>query len=224
MSDKDKGRILARAEALNIRQLFHPFSLLDDAQWDYWIADELPEEEEYKNEIRAALRILRPKHEEQATCRLTIRHALGIVNRAEADQSILSPRSKKSEAAMKRLTAALKKARAAYKSLPPLEQIHLDKVFDLAGAVEFCEQRTGEWKEKPMPKARTSHRQRAAVEMAYKLVEYWLVKKRNLHEAVKLTRKNEWHQLSGILFGNARVDLLAHMTRYQPSSRKPGAK
>jgi hypothetical protein len=204
--------IQAVADALNIRQLYNPFSLLDDAQFDYWIADEqlTPKEGEYQNAVRAALLILNPKPAERAKCRETIRYAIGTVNRAEAEQNILSPRSKKSEMAIKQLTAALDKARVAHKHLPPLEQIRFDKVFDLAGAVAFCEQRTCEWKKTPMPKGRTSHRQQVAVDMAYKLVEYWLVKKRGLHEAVMLTRKNDWHRLSSILFGNARVDLLTH--------------
>lgn len=217
----DKERILALAEALNIRQLYSAFSLLDDAQFDFWIADELPKEGDYKSEIRAALRLLKPKAEEEATCRLTIRYALGIVNRADAERKILSPRSQDSEAALEQLTAALNKARVAYQKLPPLEQIRFDRVINLVGAIEFCEQRRGEWKKTPMPRARPSHRQRAAVEEAYKLAEYWLVKKRGLHEVVNLTRKNGWHRLSSILFG-ADIDLLAHMTRYL--SRKPVAK
>jgi hypothetical protein len=224
MSD-EKKRILALAEALNIRELYHPFgSLLDDAQFDYSLADEWPKEEEYQDVVRAALLILKPKSAERAKCQETIRYAIGTVNRAEAEQNILSPRSKNSEKAIEQLTAALNKARVAHKRLPPLEQIRFDKVFDLAGAVAFCEQRTSEWKKTPMPKGRASHRQRAAVEMAYKLVEYWVVKKKGLHEAVTLTRKNDWHRLSSILFGNARVDLLAHMTRYQRFSRKPDTK
>ncbi|QIG96592.1 hypothetical protein [Bradyrhizobium sp. 6(2017)] len=219
----DKERILALDEALHIRRLYPPFSL-DDALFDFWIMDELPKDGEYQREIRAALHILKPKAEERVTCLLTVRYALGFVKRAETEQRILSPRSKKSEEAMERLTAALKKARIAYNNLPPVERVRFGEVFDLEGAIYFCEQRTDEWKKTPMPRARHSHTQRAAVEMAYKLVQYWLVKKKGLHEAVRLTRNNDWHRLSSILFDNSGVDLLDHMTRYKRLSREPGAK
>jgi hypothetical protein len=222
----DEKETLALADALDIKDRYYPFSLLDDAQFDYWIADErgTPEEGENQKAIRAALLILKPKPSERAKCCETIRYAIGTVNRAEAEQNIRSPRSKNSEDAIEQLIGSLNKARVARKKLPPLEQIRFDKVFELAGAIEFCERVTREWENKSMPRARTSHRQRAAVEMARKLLDYWLVKKMGLHEAVLLTRKNEWHRLSSILFGSPRVDLLAHMMRYERRSRKPVAK
>src|SRR6476646_5031137 len=221
-----KEKILALEEALNIKRLYHPFCLHDDPLPDYWIADECftPKEGEYQKDIRAALLILKPKSTERAKCQETIRYAIGTVNRAEAEQNILLPRSQDSEKAIEQLTAALNKARVARKKLPLLEQIRFDKVFDLTRAVAFCEQRTSELKKMPMPKGPTSHRQRAAVDVAYKLVEYWLVEKRGLHEAVMLTRNNGWHRLSGILLGKPGVDLLAHMMRYHRPSRKPDAK
>ncbi|WP_050384014.1 hypothetical protein [Bradyrhizobium pachyrhizi] len=222
----DKSEIPALLEAMNVRDRHFPLSLVDDGQLDFVIPDEmfLPGKGQYQGEIRKALDILRPTATERATCRETIRYAISFVNRAEEEQRIRSPRSKETVRAVKRLAEAISRAKVAYNDLPPLQQIQFDKVFDLKGAIDFCEQLTSEWEKLPMPLGRASHRQRVAVEMAYKLTEYWLVKKRGLVEAIKLTRKNDWHQLSSILFGDPKIDLLAHMTRYQRSSRKPGAK
>ncbi|MCK1307850.1 MULTISPECIES: hypothetical protein [unclassified Bradyrhizobium] len=227
-----KNEIPKLIEAVNIKDLYYPFSLVPDGHIDFFFTDEaffadqvfLPGGGRYQGAIQKALHILRPNPAERATCRTTIRHAIGTVNRAEEEQRIRSPRSKDSERAVKRLAEALNRAKVAYNDLPPLQQIHFDKAFDLQGAIEFCDDLTFEWKKVPMPQGRASHRQQAAVDVAFKLTEYWLVKKLRLREAITLTRKNAWHQLSAILFGDPKIDLLTHMTRYLRSGRKPGVK
>jgi len=50
--------------------------------------------------------------------------------------------------------------------------------------------------------------------MAYHLVQLWLVVRRGIFDAGRLSEQSSWYKLSAILFGKD-ANLLSHMSRYR---------
>jgi hypothetical protein len=186
--------------------------------------------------IKAALKILNPEPAERERCLEIIKDAFELI---EHGGVFFEPRSKKTKEAVAELLAALKRAKIAKEKLPWVSARLVEIACDFETAIGLCE---NEQKHSAsLPKSGPpSHRQQLAVQTAHDLVQAWLVQRRDIYDAESLSHQSAWYKLSAILFGDQKINLLVHMSRYQKGhrlgspplpisnvikvSRKPGSK
>ena len=168
--------------------------------------------------INDALKILNPKPAERERCLEDIKDAFECVEHAD---EFFKPRSKKTNEAFAKIFAALKRIQNAKKELLRTEARLLDSILGefetvvAAAAIDENEQ----YHTTPLPKSGPpNYRQQLAVEIAYDLVQLWLVQRRDIDQAMSLSKWSEWYRLSELLFGK-KTNLLAHMSRYQKGDR-----
>lgn len=168
--------------------------------------------------IKDALRILKSKPEWEKDCREDIETGVTLVQHRDL---FFVARSKPENIALAQLLAALKRARDAKEKLPWFEKSFFEMACDLEAGIAFCQRDENEQKQIPLqkPLGPPSRRQVQAVQMAWYLVNVWLVRRQGIHavggHAVHaLSRHSAWHELSAILFGE-KIDLITHMSRYK---------
>jgi hypothetical protein len=108
-----------------------------------------------------------------------------------------------------------KKSQSAKAELVWLDARQFKTVCNLRAGIASRDREEDEQKQaaprKPRP---SSHRKFDAVQTAYHLVQLWLVVRRGIFDAGRLSDQSSWYKLSAILFGKD-ANLLSHMFRYR---------
>jgi hypothetical protein len=191
-----------------------PTEHLTMAQLLALLLERLPEWPPIKHDerkIRAALHVLMPEPEWRHDCREDMEAALKLIEKNEFSRQ----RRKQDSRAITQLLAALKKAQSAKAALVWLDARQFENVCNLQAGIAFCDREEDEQQQaaprKPRP---SSHRKFDAVQTAYHLVQLWLVVRRGIFDAGRLSDQSPWYKLSAILFGKD-ANLLSHMSRYR---------
>jgi hypothetical protein len=191
-----------------------PTEHLTMAQLLALLLERLPEWPPVKHDerkIRAALHVLMPEPEWRHVCREDIEATLTLIEKNELSRR----RPKQHKRATAKLLAALKKAQNAKAELVWLDARQFENVCNLQAGIAFCGREEDVQKQaaprKPRP---SSHRKFDAVQMAYHLVQLWLVVRRGIFDAGRLSEQSSWYKLSAILFGKD-ANLLSQMSRYR---------
>jgi hypothetical protein len=164
-----------------------------------------------ETKISAAVQVLMPAPEWQHDCRKDIEVTLTFLEKNE----LFRRRPRQDKRAIAQLLAALKRAQTAKTRLARLNARGFESVCNLQAGITFCNHEEDERKEAASPKPYpSSHRQFDAVQTAYHLVQLWLIVRRGIYDADKLSDQSPWYKLSGILFGK-NANLLSHMSRYR---------
>jgi hypothetical protein len=199
---------------LGENEVNQPTEHLTMAQLLAVLLERLPEGPAIKHnerKISAALQVLMPAPEWQHDCLKDIEATLTFLEKNELSRR----RPRQDKRAIAQLLAALKKAQTAKTRLPRLDAREFENVCNLQAGIAFCNHEEDERKQaaprKPRP---SSHRQFDAVQTAYHLVQLWLVVRRAIYDADKLSDQSPWYKLSGILFGKD-ANLLSHMSGYR---------
>jgi hypothetical protein len=173
-------------------------------------------------QIRESLELLAPPPLERAECQHDIGLALDRVEHGSAaTRSFRVAVSKKGKAEVTRYFAALRRLRNAYNSLDPAIKrwFSLAETGYVAGKATVIDReivKAEAFLNRPSPPPRRdASRNKAAVEMAYDLLELWG------HKAA-VSRSGKWAKLAQILSSNRTVDVLDHLGAFKRSFSSNG--